>query len=174
GMTKTNRPFCKITVEDYTSSYQFALFGKEYEAYLPYAQENTALLIKVMPTLMFPRLSPEEKANRDKSQPLVPTECRIRIQGMTLLSNTKDEFIKGIAVLLPVEKITETFMTEFCKNLRKNKGKALLSLYIHDKKNDVTAEFFSRKQKVALNDELLTFLRSRGLQYNIFKDVKIN
>ena len=174
GMTKTNRPFCKITVEDYTSSYQFALFGKEYEAYLPYAQENTALLIKVMPTLMFPRLSPEEKANRDKSQPLVPTECRIRIQGMMLLSNTKDEFIKGIAVLLPVEKITETFMTEFCKNLRKNKGKALLSLYIHDKKNDVTAEFFSRKQKVALNDELLTFLRSRGLQYNIFKDVKIN
>lgn len=173
GLTKTNRPFCKMTVEDYTSSYQFALFGKEYEAYLPYAQENTALLIKVMPTLVYPRLTPEEKANRDKSQPLVPTECRLRVQGMTLLSNTKDEFIKSIAILLPVEQITETFITEFSKNLRKNRGHALLTLYIHDRKNDVTAEYFSRKYKVALNDELLAFLRSRGLQYNIFKDVKI-
>lgn len=174
GLTKTNRPFCKMTVEDYTSSYTFALFGKEYEAYLPYAQENTALLIKVMPTLVFPRMTPEERANRDKSAPLVPTECRLRVQGMTLLSNTKDEFVKAIAILLPVEKITETFLTEFCKSLRKNKGKALLSIYVQDRKNDVTSEFFSRKYKVSLNEELLAFLRSRGIQYNITKEVKIN
>jgi hypothetical protein len=126
-----------------------------------------------MPTLVFPRMSPEEKANRDKSQPLVPTECRLRVQGMTLLSNTKDEYVKAIAILLPVEIITETFLTEFCKSLRKNKGKALLSLYVQDRKNEVTSEFFSRKYKVSINDELLTFLRSRGIHYNISKEVKI-
>ena len=93
---------------------------------------------------------------------------------MTLLSNTKDEFVKAIAILLPVEKITETFLTEFCKSLRKNKGKALLSLYVQDRKNEVTSEFFSRKYKVSVNDELLTFLRSRGIHYNITKEVKIN
>ena len=172
GLTKTKRPKCNFTIEDYSSSFEFVLFGKEYEAYLPYIHENTSLLIKVMPTLTYPRLTPEEKAKRDKSIPLAPIGCQLRIQGITLLSNTKDEFIKSIAILIPVGKLNETFNTEFSKVLRKNKGNALLTLYVRDN-NNVTAEFFSRKFKVTLSDELISYFDKHKLQYNIVKNIKL-
>ena len=36
SMTKTGKPFGFLTIQDYTESYRFALFGKDYENFRKY------------------------------------------------------------------------------------------------------------------------------------------
>ena len=46
SQTKTGRPMSRMTVEDFSGSYEFAFFGKDHETYLPYQKVNSAVLIE--------------------------------------------------------------------------------------------------------------------------------
>ena len=35
GVSRTGKPFCKVKVEDYSGQYEFAFFGKDYDAFKP-------------------------------------------------------------------------------------------------------------------------------------------
>ena len=93
--------------------------------------------------------------------------CRLRIKKMTLLANTKEEFIRSFTVGIPVEKITKEFRKELIKMIKANKGKKLLNLKILDKKNKLSVDFFSKKYAVDVNNDLLDYLIREGLNYSV-------
>ena len=86
---------------------------------------------------------------------------------MTLLANTKEEFIRSFTVDIPVEKITKEFRKELIKMIKANKGKKLLNLKILDKKNKLSVDFFSKKYAVDVNNDLLDYLIREGLNYSV-------
>ena len=152
GMTKNNRPFGSITLEDFSGSMEMSFFGKNYERFMPFLKEGTMLLIKAV----FLQNKEEEDAG-----------CRMQIDAMCLLNNTKETFVKEILVKLPVECITPEFRKNLLKTLRKSKGKSALTLYVTDRHNDLAVEFISRKFRVTPTLELLEFLATENLPYKI-------
>ena len=169
---KSNRPWCSITVEDYSGSTSFSVFGKDYENYLAFLKEHTALLIRVEPSLRYPYLSDEEKKKlgggyfRDKVQPV---GCDLKIKGMTLLANAKDNFIPEFIVYLPVDILTPDFRKHLINAIKSNKGNSLLSFHIVDKSLKLSSDFFSRKFKIAPNIDFLDFLKANSLSYKVIK-----
>ena len=158
GMSQTNRPYGVITLEDYSGTFELHFSSKNYETFLPYMQEGMMLLVKVV----FLNLGrPDEK----------PTGCYLRIDSIRLLNNTKDEYVKEIIVKLPVEHITPDFRKRFVKTLKQNKGKAVLTLYIVDRQNELSVEFVSRKYHVAPDQDLFDFLNEENLPYQIRKKI---
>ena len=167
---KSGKPWVKFSIEDYDSSAEFALFGKDFENFMPFLEESQAIMFKcqIMPKFGFGK---EEEKGPD-GKPL-PVECELKIRKMTMLANTKEQFIKRLCISIPIRKISPDFRKELVKVLKSNKGKKGLSINLLDFDHGYSVEHISRKFKVDVNQELLDFLTAHNLEYKIDAEVSL-
>jgi DNA polymerase-3 subunit alpha len=165
---KSGKPWVKFSVEDYDGSVEFALFGKDFETFMPFLEEGQALMFKcqIMPRFGFGK---EEEKGPD-GKPL-PVECELKMRKITLLANTKEEFIKKLTINVPVKRLSPAFRKELLKELKEHKGKKMLALNLLDYEKGYSVEFFSRKFKVDVNPGLLDFLAHHNLEYKVDAEV---
>ncbi len=159
-----NKPYCRFTVEDFTGSRTFSLFGKDYEAHMKYMQPYAAVLMKCA-------TKPRFRGKDDKA----PQAFELRIQNMALLSNTRDEYISEFHITLPVQAVTEEFRKGLLKELKHHKGKARLFfdiLFSHDGREDKLV-MFSKKINVAPSFELEDYIESKGLHCSTVRKVTL-
>ncbi len=163
----SGKPYADFSLEDFSGTISFRLYGKEYEACLPFLENGMAVYMKVVlqPDFISAKQKMESQSNNSGNEKAAG--CRLRIKKMTLLANTKEEFIRSFTVDIPVEKITKEFRKELIKMIKANKGKKLLNLKILDKKNKLSVDFFSKKYAVDVNNDLLDYLIREGLNYSV-------
>jgi len=162
-----NKPWCRFVVEDYSGSYQFTLFSKEYELFMKYTIENTPILLKC--------ISKKRYQGKD-ADPSKPAEYQLKIVGITLLSNTKESFVNEVHIVLPIEKSTPELRKDLVKQLKHYKGSARLYvdvMFTHEGQHD-TVSMFSKEIKIAPSYDLFDYLDSKGLRHYIKKEVKFN
>jgi DNA polymerase III subunit alpha len=161
----SGKPYADFSIEDYSGTISFRLYGKDYEACLPFLENGTAVFIKVVLQPDFGSVKRQE-GQSDSSGNEQTRGCRLRIRRMTLLANTKEEFIRSFTMDIPVEKINKEFRKELIKNIKANKGKKLLNVRILDKTKGLSVEFFSKKYSVEVNEGLLDCLRHHDISYS--------
>lgn len=170
-VSKTGRPWVSFNIEDYGGSVNFALFGKDYETFLPFMQEGHSLFIKavIMPKIY----GPKQDNNGDKDSKSAPVDCELKIRKMTFLANTKDDFVKEFSINIPVKKINKVFRKELVKQLKQNSGKKMLTLKVLDYENQISVEFFSKKYKIDINNQFIDFLEHHNIDYNVNVEVSL-
>jgi DNA polymerase-3 subunit alpha len=89
---KTGKPYGKFTMEDFTDSYQFYLFGKDYEKYRNYLFDGYSLLIKGV-------VKKRDWGNKD---------VEFKINSINILANVREDLVKEIALNLPLSEISES------------------------------------------------------------------
>ncbi|MBQ5401920.1 MAG: DNA polymerase III subunit alpha, partial [Bacteroidales bacterium] len=158
-MTRNNKPFCKFVIEDYTGTFEFALFAKDYEKFMQYTVVNTPLLIKCVTEQRYDRPS----GGDGERTPVYS----LRIADISLLANTKEERVKEFHVKIPTSRLDPEFQQKFAKVCKKCRGKARLYVKLYDDHNRLECEFFSRKFLVWPEQPLLDFLEENGIEYYI-------
>jgi DNA polymerase-3 subunit alpha len=149
--TKTGRPFGSFTVEDYSDSHRFVLFGKDYETYRNYLFEGYSLLIKGTV-----QENPWKKDFR---------ELEFKIHSLTLLANVRDEVVKGISLRMPLSEVSETSVERILEQAEKSKGNAHLSFKIYDEEERMELEMFSRSVLVQVSNEFVDYLEKNNIDY---------
>lgn len=152
-MTKTGRPFGALTIEDYSDSYRFMLFGKDYEEYRNYLYEGYSLLIKGTV-----QENPWKKDVR---------ELEFKIKAITLLANVREELVKNLSLKMEASEITESIVEKIHEQATKSKGKAHLSFQIFDASENMKIEMFSRNTMVEVSNEFIDFLEKHSIQYAV-------
>ncbi len=150
--SKNGRPFGSFTVEDYTDSHRFMLFGKDYETYRNYLFEGYSLLIKGMVS---------ENKWRDNG------ELEFKIQSICLLGNVREEMVKGLCLRMPLSDINEKIVEDILQQADSAKGKAHLSFKVYDEELKADIEMFSRNHLVDVSDELIKFLENSNIEYSL-------
>lgn len=171
---KSNRPWSQVTVEDYSGSIVFSLFGKEYENFMSYTREHQSILIRTTLTPRYPYLSQDEKErqkNDTKRAERVAESYELKISSITLLANAREQFIKEFIVLLPLSKLTAEFRSALKKHLKPGKKGVILSIYVYDEENDYMVEFFSRKYKIEPSQDFIKFITDWELGYKLGKQI---
>ncbi len=166
---KSGKPWMNFTLEDYSGSVSFSLFGKDYENFMPFIEEGNALFVKCAIMPKFYAKPKDEDAAENKG----PVECELKIRKMSLLANIKDDFIKELIVNLPVNKVTKEFRKELVKAVKANKGKKTLSFKELDYENQIAVEVYSRKCKVDVTTEFLDFLQQHNLEYSVRSEIAL-
>ena len=169
--TKSGRQYCTFSVEDFSGSRSFSLFGKDFEQYMKYAREGNPLLIKCRIQPRYWKKESDDKKNGAGGSQDEKVEYELKIKGMTLLSNAKDEFVKEVRVVLPVSKIDKDFRSSLKRAVKESKGKSMLTLDIVDRANNMSVEFFSKKFGISPSCEFIDYLNRNGLDYSIRKEV---
>lgn len=137
---------------------------------MPFLEDSQAIMFKcqIMPKFGFGK---EEEKGPD-GKPL-PVECELKIRKMTMLANTKEEFIRRLIINIPINKLSDDFRKDFVKVLKGNKGKKGLAINLLDFEHGYSVEHISRKFKVDVNPELLDYLTAHNLEYKVDAEVSL-
>ena len=158
--TRNGSQGARVTVEDYSGTFEFALFGKDYQAWLPFMQLHAQIFIEgeIAPRYF---VKPEERAQGKRSP------YGFRIKKITLLGNLGEDLITAFNIILESDRISPDFRERLIKALKKYKGKTPLSLFLHDKTTGYNLEFYSKKFQVTVCEEFISALQKLGVQYSV-------
>ena len=160
--TKTGRPMSRMTVEDYSGSYEFAFFGKDHEAFMQYEKVNTGIFIEGVIEEKY-YIKPEDRAKGKTS------EYAFKPKNMMLLGNVADTFVKGFAINVSTPMLTPEFREKLVKLLKKNKGNVPLTMYLYDPVKKWNIEFLSHKFKVQVTLPFIEELKELSITYSVVK-----
>ena len=169
SQTKTGRPMSRMTVEDFSGSYEFAFFGKDHETYLPYQKINSAVLIE---GVIEERYRPNPKGKKDeKTGKMVPDlpDLIFKMKNIMLLGNVAEERITGLSINVTTTMLSPDFREKLVMMLKRNKGKTPLTMFLYDPVKKWNIEFLSHKFKVQVTNEFLEELKSLGIRYTVSK-----
>lgn len=150
-MTKNGKPYGKVSMIDYTGSYSFAVFGKDYT-------DNKNLFVKGYSIMVFAEFR-ESKADKNRTF--------FTVNKVELLSELKDTLFSKLTIQLSVDNINEEFITELLKIVKKNKGKINLNFSIYNSLDNTSIKLFSRTERVELTDEFVEFIENNPNLENI-------
>ncbi len=152
--TKTGRPFGTFVIEDYTDSYKFMLFGRDYEDYRKYMYEGYSLLIKGS-------MQPNQWRREMDS-------WEFKVKSMIILNNAREEIVNSLAIRIALKDLNEAFINEIREKANQYNGKANIKFYIYDEDEGITLEMFSRNTTVSLTNELIDYLNNRTeIEYKV-------
>jgi len=160
--TKTGSPGGRIVLEDYSGTYELALFGKDYENYMPYMQLHEQLFIEGEIAERF-RIKPEEAAKGKKAP------YSLRLKKISLLGNVGPEHIKAFAVNLDSKQLNEKFRKALLHAIKEYKGSTKLKVFLFDAKSGYRIELYSKKFEVAVCADFIASLEHLGISYSVEK-----
>ena len=160
--TRTGSQGAIILLEDFSGTYEIALFGKDYEAHLPYMQLHSQIFIEGEIAERY-FVKAEDRA-QGKTSPY-----GFKIKKISLLGNIGQEHIANLQLNLDSREIPSGFRKKLTGILKSYKGSTELDIELLDRENGYNLTFKSKKYAVNVCTELLNALSESGIHYQISK-----
>ena len=160
--TRAGQPGGRIVLEDYSGTYELALFGKDYENYMPYMKLHEQLFIEGEISERF-RLKPEERAQGKRAP------YNFKIRKISLLGNISEDMVKSFAINIDSVQLNEKFRKDLVHLIKSFPGKTPLSVYLFDAHSGYRVELQSKKFSITVCADFLAGLEHLGISYNIGK-----
>ncbi|SOE20046.1 DNA polymerase III, alpha subunit [Spirosomataceae bacterium TFI 002] len=141
--SKNGNPFAIFKIEDYTSSLEMMLFGKDYVNFSNYLTEGLFLFIK----------------GRVQSRWNRADEFEFKPFSMELLQNVKEKYFKEVNLKVNLEDITKEMISELQEVSKSNPGKYDLKLKVIDHESEIDLVLFSRNTKIDIGTNIFKKLQ---------------
>lgn len=153
GQTKRGSPYTIFKIEDYSGSYEIALFSEDSVNFGRYARIGLSVYIqaKVQP-----------KRYRQE-------ELEVKITSIGLLSEMRDKLVSKITLQIPLTELDDTTVAELSALVKNNSGNSLLYFKIIGEESRMHLQLFSRPARIQVNKHFIDYLKD-----NLLIDFKIN
>lgn len=159
-ISRNGKPFAKVNVEDFSGIYEFAFFGKDYENFMNYLQEHTAIYIEGEICEKY-FLKPEE-ITAGKKAPYT-----FKAKKISLLGNVAEDRLTGFAIEMLANDITPELRHRLVHLVKEYSGKIPLSMIVFDPVTNYIVEFISRKYHITVSADFILQLNELGLKYRV-------
>ncbi len=145
-MTKTGRPFGKLSMEDFSGKYEFMLWSDDYLKFKSFLMPGLFLFI-------------EGNVLR-KSWGEQNLEFKIR--NIDLLNELASKRVNGIALKFSFDVVNSDFINTLEKLCKKNSGNSNLTLYLNDSSEGLQVQLLSRSSRVKVSNDFIKELKKYG------------
>jgi DNA polymerase-3 subunit alpha len=145
-MSKSGRPYGKFTLEDYSGSFTFTLFGEQYQKYKNFMSQGWFLFV--------------EGAVQRNTWGNMNLEFQVR--NIEILHDLASKRVQGIALRLPLHAITHDVITTLEETAKKNSGNASLHLFIYDDQQAIQTELLSRTCRITATNTVFQEFKKLG------------
>ncbi len=159
-ISRNGKPFAKVNVEDFSGIYEFAFFGKDYENFMNYLHEHTAIYIEGEICEKY-FLKPEE-ITAGKKAPYT-----FKVKKISLLGNVAEDRLTGFAIEMLANDITPDLRHKLVHLVKEYSGKIPLSMIVFDPVTNYIVEFISRKYHITVSADFILQLNELGLKYRV-------
>jgi DNA polymerase III subunit alpha len=152
GIGKNGKPYGTFTLQDYTDSFRFIMFDRDYVDNSKFMTTGYYLLIK-------------GKVQKKKYR---EDELEFSIKKINLLSSVKDELVKSVTIRIKTEEISSELIDELKELISDNKGETELKFMFIDGDDKISLPMFSRTFRVRMNNEFISWLEDRpGIEFKV-------
>jgi DNA polymerase-3 subunit alpha len=155
-VSKQGKGWAMFTIEDYTDSFEFRVFGEEYLKFRHFFMINSFVFVKT-----FVREGWTNKDTGKKSDP------RLQFNSFQLLHDVMENYAKKLSIQLDVRDLTEQKIMSLKELLNEHPGSQALNFLVYDMKEKIKLPMISRKQKVKVSQELITELEVQQVKYKL-------
>jgi DNA polymerase-3 subunit alpha len=142
--TKNGKPFGTLTLEDYSGSFTFFLFGDDYVRFKEYFMTGWYVFLSCTVT--------QKKWGGDN-------ELEVKINSMMLLSEVRGKMVKGLRINIDLDNLTLDLMEKLEAITTKYKGDAKLYIDVIDRKENIALELFCKKFTIDPNARMIKELQ---------------
>ena len=155
-VSKQGKGWAMFTIEDYTDSYEFRIFGEEYLRFRHFLVQSSFVYVKV-----YVKEGWINKDTQKKSEP------RLQFTSFQLLHDVMDTYAKKLSIQFEIGDLKESKIKALDDILRMHEGNHALNFLVYDNEAKMKLHMPSRKQKVRVSQELLDELDSQNLFYKL-------
>ncbi|KQC30216.1 DNA polymerase III subunit alpha [Flagellimonas eckloniae] len=155
-ISKNGKGWGLFTLEDYTDTHEFRIFGEEYLKFRHFLMINSFVHVKA-----FVR---EGWVNRDTGKKGDP---RLQFNDFKQLQDVMDAYAKKLTIKLDIARLQEKRIQTLKDTLRSYKGDHPLNFIVYEMQDEIKLNLSSRKQKVKINSELLSALEENEIHYKL-------
>jgi len=143
-MTKTGKPFGTIVFEDYNDSCELALFGEDFVKFKQFMTDGYFLQIRG-------RVGERFRKEGD---------WEFKITSIALLSDLRDKLAKCITIQVPIQGISDDFITKIYELVEENKQNTeqqncQLNFVVYDREQNVSLDLPSKSLKINPSNQFL-------------------
>lgn len=152
GIGKNGKPYGIFTLQDYTDTFRFAIFDKDFVENSKFLFTGYYLLIK----------------GRVQKRKFKEEEIEFKIKTITLLSSVRDELIKTVTIKVDPENISSELINDLKGLVNKNKGETELRFLFIDAEDKISLPMFSRTYRIRLDNDLVAYIEDHPwLEYKV-------
>ena len=155
-ISKNGKGWAMFTIEDYTDSFEFRIFGEEYLKFRHFLMINSFVYIKI-----FVR---EGWVNRETGKKGDP---RMQFNNFMLLQDVMEAFARKLTIKLNIDELREENIDDLKNTLVSHMGNHPLNFVVYEMEEEIKVNLSSRKQKVQITSELLHQLEEKEVHYKL-------
>lgn len=155
-VSKQGKGWAMFTIEDYTDSFEFRIFGEEYLRFRHFLVRSSFVYLKVYVK--------EGWTNKDTGKKSDP---RLQFTSFQLLHDVMDTYAKKLSIQLEIKDLKESKIKALEEVLRMHEGNHALNFVVYDNAEKMKLHMPSRKQKVKISQELLDELNNQNVYYKL-------
>jgi DNA polymerase-3 subunit alpha len=148
-LSKNGKGWAAFTLEDYSGSFEFRIFGEEYLKFRHFLVPNSFLYLKVFG---------KKGWNND---------VRLSFTNIQLLQDILEDFSKKVTLSLDINEVNEDRISELNALLKNYKGNKVIHFVVYDNVEKLKLTLPSRTFKVNINNEFLDELRKEQINFKL-------
>ena len=152
GVSKAGKPYGIVTIEDYSGSFEIALFGQDWPTWGSYMDVGNTLFITA------------------KCQPRQwdPSKLEFRIGKIDFLADVKDTLIESITITMGLDALDDDTVMSLSSIVKDSPGTVDLYFQILDPEGQMNLTFQSKTEKISVKKDLISYIESKpALSYKI-------
>ena len=155
-VSKQGKGWASFTVEDYTDSFEFRIFGEEYLKFRHFLMKNNFVFVKT--------LIREGWTNKDTGK---KSEPRLQFNSFQLLHDVMENYAKKLSIQMDINDLKLEKIQKLSSLIQMYPGNQVLNFVVYDNKEQIKLQMPSRKQKVKVSQELLNELNHFDVIYKL-------
>ena len=155
-ISKNGKGWASFSVEDYTDSYEFRIFGEEYLKFKHFLFENNFVYMRL--------LVKEGWRNRDTGK---TGEPRINFLSFQQLQDTLEKNSKKLTLQLSIDDLDEKKSKDIIDLFKKYKGKNQLEFSFFENNEKIKLTMLSENFKISINEDLISKIKEKQLHFKL-------
>ncbi|WP_179343351.1 DNA polymerase III subunit alpha [Winogradskyella ursingii] len=155
-VSKQGRGWALFTIEDYTDSFEFRIFGEDYLKFRHFFVVNSFVYVRAY--------IKEGWVNRDTGKKGDP---RIQFNNFQLLHDVMETYAKKLSIQLNIRDLEKDTISILYDLIKIHEGSKTLNFVVYDNAEKIKVQMPSRKNKVKISQELLNELKEHDVRYKL-------
>jgi DNA polymerase-3 subunit alpha len=155
-VSKNGKGWAAFTMEDYTDSFEFRIFGEEYLKFRHFLMINSFAYVK-----LFVREGWTNKDTGKKGDP------RMQFNSFMMLQEVMETYARKLTIKLNITELEENKVLQLKDTLINHKGEHPINFIVYEMEEKIKVNLSSRRQKVQISTELLHCLEEQNVHYKL-------
>ncbi|HAF77298.1 MAG TPA: DNA polymerase III subunit alpha [Maribacter sp.] len=155
-VSKNGKGWAAFTMEDYTDSFEFRIFGEEYLKFRHFLMINSFAYVK-----LYVRDGWTNKDTGKKGDP------RMQFNSFMLLQEVMETYARKLTIKLNIAELKEEKVRTLKDTFDNHKGDHAIKFIVYEMEEKIKVNLNSRRQKVQISSELLQLLEQQDVHFKL-------